>query len=154
MSTFRSSPVRSSSECGSAGRVATIFGTMTAATAVGLLGSLALFPLVALQGTVTRRRVPCLPPVQPPHHGVVPGRGSTIRLLAIGESTVAGVGLAHGDETMAAATARAVARRTGRPVAWQAYGLFGATVREAAQRLLPGIAAEPADLLVILPRDG
>ncbi len=88
---------------------------MTAATALGLFGSLALFPLVALQGTLTRRRVPCLPPVQPPHHGFVPGRGSTIRLLAIGESTVAGVGLAHSEETVAATTARALARRTQRP---------------------------------------
>jgi lysophospholipase L1-like esterase len=149
MNTFRSGPVRSSSECGSAGRLATIFGTMTAATAVGLLGSLALFPLVALQGTVTRRRVPCLPPVQPPHHGVVPGRGSTIRLLAIGESTVAGVGLTHSEETVAATTARALARRTRRPVAWHGLGLSGATVNQAAERLLPRVARGAADLLVI-----
>jgi lysophospholipase L1-like esterase len=134
--------------------LAAFFGEMTVATAIGLLGSVAFLPLVALQGAATRRRVPCLPPVKTPCRGLVPGQGVTLRMLAMGESTVAGVGLAHGDETMAAATARAVARRTGRPVAWQAYGLSGATVREAAQRLLPGIAAEPADLLVILPRDG
>jgi lysophospholipase L1-like esterase len=121
---------------------------MTALTAVGLFGSVALFPLVALQGTVTRRRVPCLPPVQP-CHGIVPGRGSPIRMVAIGESTVAGVGLAHGDETVAATTARALARHTRRPVAWHGHGLSGATVSEAAERLLPQIAAEPADLLVI-----
>ena len=140
--------MRSSPECGSAeaGRLATMFG---AATAVGLFGSLALFPLVALQGAVTRRRVPCLPPVQPPHHGVVPGRGSTIRLLAIGESTVAGVGLAHSEETVAATTARALARRTQRPVAWQGLGLSGATVNQAAERLLPRMACEAADLLII-----
>ena len=120
-----------------------------ATTAVGLLGSLALFPLVALQGSVTRRRVPCLPPVQPPHHGLVAGRGSTIRLLAIGESTVAGVGLAHSEETVAATTARALARRTQRPVAWRGLGLSGATVDQAAERLLPRIAREAADLLVI-----
>jgi lysophospholipase L1-like esterase len=79
----------------------------------------------------------------------VSGRGSTIRLLAIGESTVAGVGLAHGEETVAATTARALARQTRGPVAWEGHGLSGATVSEAAARLLPGIAAEPADLLVI-----
>jgi lysophospholipase L1-like esterase len=131
------------------GRAAGVFGEMTAATAAGLFGSVALFPLVALQGTVTRRRVPCLPPVKTPCQGVVPGRGSTIRVLAIGESTVAGVGLAHGDETVAATTARALARQTRRPVAWQGHGLSGATVSEAAERLLPRIAAEPADLLII-----
>jgi lysophospholipase L1-like esterase len=147
----RTDPVRSSPVGGSAaaGRLAAAFGAMTAATALGLLGSLALFPLVALQGTLTRRRVPCLPPVLPPHHGFVPGDGSTIRLLAIGESTVAGVGLAHSEETVAATTARALARRTRRAVAWRGLGLSGATVNEAAERLLPAIAREPADLLVI-----
>jgi lysophospholipase L1-like esterase len=133
----------------SAGRVAALLGDMTAATAVGLLGSLALFPLVAVQGTVTRRRVPCLPPVRPPYDGVVPGRGASIRIVAVGESTVAGVGLSHSDETVAATTARALARRTGRPVAWRGHGLSGATVSAAAAQLLPKIAAEPADLLVI-----
>ena len=132
-----------------AGCVAALLGETTAATAVGLLGSLALFPLVAVQGTVARRRVPCLPPVQPPHDGLVPGCGATIRIVAVGESTVAGVGLAHSDETVAATTARALARRTGRPVAWHGHGLSGATVSAAAAQLLPKIAAEPADLLVI-----
>jgi lysophospholipase L1-like esterase len=122
---------------------------MTTATAVGLFGSVALLPLVALQGASTRRRVPCLPTIKMPCRGVVPGEGKTIRVLAIGESTVAGAGLAHGDETVTAATARALARRTGRPIAWQGHGLSGATVSEATQRLLPGIAAAPADLLVI-----
>jgi hypothetical protein len=67
------------------GRRVAFSGEMTAAIAAGLLGSVALFPLVALQGTATRRRIPCLPPVKPPHHGLVPGRGSTIRVLAIGD---------------------------------------------------------------------
>jgi lysophospholipase L1-like esterase len=70
-------------------------------------------------------------------------------MLAIGESTVAGVGLAHSDEAVAATTARALARQTRRPVAWRGLGLSGATVSEAAQRLLPRIAADPVDLLVV-----
>jgi lysophospholipase L1-like esterase len=144
-------PVPNSTEnaTGKAGHAAAFFGAMTAATAVGLLGSVALYPLVALQGTVTRRRVPCLPPVKTPCRGLVPGQGAPIRVLAVGESTVAGVGLTHGDETVAATTARALARQTRRPVAWRGHGLSGATVSDAAQRLLPGIAAEPADLLII-----
>ena len=62
------SPVRSSVEYAGAGpgRPAALFGDLTAATAAGLFGSIALFPLVALQGTLTRRRVPCLPPCSRP----------------------------------------------------------------------------------------
>ncbi len=46
-----------------------------ATIAVRLFGSLALLPLVIAQGNRTRRRVPCLPPAMPPHHGSVPGVG-------------------------------------------------------------------------------
>jgi lysophospholipase L1-like esterase len=129
--------------------LAAFLGERRVATAAGVFGSVALFPLVALQGTLTRRRIPCLPPVQPPYHGVAPGRGPAIRMLAIGESTVAGVGLTHSEETVGATTARALARHTRRPVVWQGHGLSGATVNAAAERLLPQIAKEPADLLVI-----
>ena len=72
-----------------------------AAIAARLFGSFVLLPLVIAQGTTTRRRIPCLPPARPPHHGLVPGTGKSIRLLAIGETTVCGVGLASGDESVA-----------------------------------------------------
>jgi lysophospholipase L1-like esterase len=124
-------------------------GTSRAAIAVGLCGSLALLPLVMMQGRATRRRVPRLPPAAPPHHGLAPGVGPPIRLLAIGESSVCGVGLAHGNETVAAVAARALARLTGRPVAWRAEGLSGATVRDAREQLLPRVTPEPADILIV-----
>jgi lysophospholipase L1-like esterase len=120
-----------------------------AAIGVRLFGSLALLPLVIAQGNRTRRRVPCLPPAKPPYHGSVPGMGKPIRLLAIGESTVCGVGLASGDEAVAATTARALTRMTGRPTRWRAEGLSGATVRDARKQLLDRVAPEPADLLIV-----
>jgi lysophospholipase L1-like esterase len=120
-----------------------------AALAAGLFGSLALLPVAWAQGRATRRRVPCLPPAKPPYEGSVPGAGSPIRVLAIGESTICGIGVSRGDETVTAVTARALARSTGRPVAWRAHGLSGATARDGLQRLLPRIAPEPADLLIV-----
>ena len=120
-----------------------------AAIAARLLASFVLLPLVIAQGNATRRRVPCLPPATPPYHGLVQGAGKSIRLLAIGESTVCGVGLARGDESVAATTARALARLTGRPVAWRAEGLSGATVSDAREQLLPRISPEPADLILV-----
>jgi lysophospholipase L1-like esterase len=117
--------------------------------ATGLAGSLALLPLAWAQGSATRRRMPRLPAANPPHHGEAPGVGAPIRVLAIGESSVSGVGLSCGDETVTAVTARVLARLTGRPAVWRAYGLSGATVRDALKRLLPRIAPEPADLLIV-----
>ena len=115
----------------------------------GLVGSLALSPLAWAQGSATRRRVPRLPAANPPHDGKVPGAGDPIRVIGIGESSVSGVGLSRGDETVTAVTARALARHTGRPAAWRACGLSGATVRDALQRLVPSIAPEPADLMIV-----
>jgi lysophospholipase L1-like esterase len=117
--------------------------------AAGVLGSLALFPLVVVQGTATRRRMPSLPAAKPPHRGFFPGAGPSLRILAIGDSSVSGVGVARGDETVSATTARALARLTGRPVAWRAVGLSGATVSKAMDELVPRLVSEPADLLIV-----
>jgi lysophospholipase L1-like esterase len=120
-----------------------------AALAAGLFGSLALLPVACVQGSATRRRVPRLPPAMPPHHGWIAGAGTPIRVLAIGESTISGIGVSRGDETVTAVTARALARSTGRPVGWRAHGLSGATARVGLERLLPRVASEPADLLIV-----
>jgi lysophospholipase L1-like esterase len=120
-----------------------------AALATGVAGSLALLPLAWAQGSVTRRRVPLLPPAKPPYHGWVPGIGEAIRVLAIGESTVSGVGLSRSDETVAATTAQALVRLTGRPAAWRACGLTGATVRDGLLELVPRIVPTPADLIIV-----
>jgi lysophospholipase L1-like esterase len=117
--------------------------------AAGILGSLALFPLVALQGILTRCRMPTLPGAQPPHCGLIPGTGRCLRILAIGDSSVSGVGVVRGDETVSASTARALARMTGQPIAWRALGLSGATAKMALHRLVPRLVPQPADLLVI-----
>src|SRR5436305_14369082 len=74
--------------------------------AAGLLGSLALFPLVAVQGVLTRRRMPCLPPAQPPHRGFIAGAGPLLGIFAIDASSVSGLGVSRRDETVCAATAR------------------------------------------------
>jgi len=117
--------------------------------AAGLLGSLALFPLVAVQGVLTRRRMPCLPPAQPPHRGFIAGAGPLLRIFAIDDSSVSGIGVARGDETVCATTARALARLTRRPVAWRSTGLSGATAKMAMDELVPFLTAEPADLVIV-----
>src|SRR6266478_568102 len=111
--------------------------------AAGLVGSLALFPLVAVQGVLTRRRMPSLSPAQPPHRGFIRGAGPVLRILAVGDSSISGIGVAHGDETVCATTARSLARLTGRPVAWRAIGLSGETAKMAVEEVVPFLAAEP-----------
>jgi lysophospholipase L1-like esterase len=124
-------------------------GRRRARLAAGLLGSLALIPLVAVQGVLTRRRMPSLPPAQPPYRGFIPGAGPLLRILAVGDSSISGVGVARGDETVCATTARSLARLTGRPVAWRSVGFSGATVKMGLDEVVPFLAAEPADLVIV-----
>src|SRR5262245_56552405 len=123
--------------------------TSRAGLAIGLAASFVLLPLAWAQGSATRRRVPRLPSASPPHRGEVPGLGTPIRVLAIGESSISGVGVSCGTQTMTAVTARTLARRTGRAASWRVHGFSGATARQAMMQLMPRIAREPADLVII-----
>ena len=115
----------------------------------GLIGSIVLLPIAIVQGATTRRRIPTLPPAKAPLEGDVAGVGKPIRFLAIGESSVCGVGVSVGDETVAAVAARALGRRTNRPVIWRSLGLSGATARDARKHLVPRIEPHPVDLVLI-----
>ena len=110
-----------------------------------------LSPLLLLQGRRVRRDTPRLPPAAGPCGGVHAGRdaGPPLRLLAVGESTVAGVGARTHAEALTGQLAGALSDLSGRAVAWRAFGLSGATVKEAHASLLPAMGDEPADLMLL-----
>lgn len=111
-----------------------------------------LAPWLLLQGLRVRRDTPRLDPASGPAAGTCAGplKSRPLRLLAIGESTVAGVGATHHREALTGQFARQMANLTGRRVAWVACGLSGASVATAHTVLLPQVAAEPADLLLVV----
>lgn len=96
-----------------------------------------LLPLLLLQGKRVRRVTPRLPELSSPHAGLAgDGReGTPLSLLALGESPVAGVGVATHDEAITAQLAQALAALLDRPVAWRAIAGNGVTVRQAIERL-------------------
>ncbi len=108
------------------------------------LAAIPLSPWLLVQGRRVRRDTPVLPPAAGSSAGQIVGSGPSLRLIAVGESTVAGVGVDTHEEALTAQTAAALARRTRQPVAWQAFGWSGATVREATANLKAELAASPA----------
>src|SRR5215213_1408517 len=90
-----------------------------------------LLPVLFVQGRGVRRRTPRLPDAAGATEGVVPGRGEPLRLVVLGESTVAGIGAAAHERALTGCVAAALARATGRPVRWRAAGRSGASAREA-----------------------
>ena len=121
----------------------------------GLALSLAFAPLspwLLLQGLRVRRNTPRLDPATGPTSGTCAGPSQLppLRLLVFGESTVAGVGAANHEQALTGQLASQVAGLTGRSVAWLACGLSGASVSKAGTILLPRIAPEPVDLLLLV----
>ena len=114
--------------------------------------TLALLPVVLPQALWTRRTALRLPPAAGAQTGMAGAEFSAepLRLLLIGESTVAGVGVEAQTEALAGQLALALAERRQRPVAWRACGENGITAGEACERLLPLALSQPADLVLLV----
>ncbi|MGN6529598.1 MAG: SGNH/GDSL hydrolase family protein [Burkholderiaceae bacterium] len=108
---------------------------------------LALLPLLLLQGRRVRATALRLPEAAGPRRGVVGSGPLALRLLIVGDSSAAGVGVATQDEALAGQLALALAQRSGGRVAWQLVATSGHGVRDALGALRDA-TLDPADLLV------
>lgn len=113
--------------------------------------ALPLLPLLMLQGRRTRARTPRLPEAPGARHSLLAGAasGAPLRVLGLGESPVAGVGVAWQELAITAQFARELAHRLGRPVQWRACGRNGATVRDALAELVQQVPLEQVDVLMV-----
>ncbi len=112
------------------------------------LGFWSLLPLVALQGLWVRHRALRFAEAGGPATGRV-GSGPRLRLLAIGDSIVAGVGARTFDEALVGRFAAALAVRTSHAVEWHAIGKTGARTAWVRRELLPKLPADPFDLIAV-----
>ena len=114
--------------------------------------ALASLPLALPLALHTRRTALRLPPAAGAQSGLAGTGlvGAPLRLLLIGESTVAGVGVEAQEAALAGQLAQALATRLQRPVAWRACGENGITAFDACERLLPLALSEPADLVLLV----
>jgi lysophospholipase L1-like esterase len=112
------------------------------------LGALAAAPLWGAQALRARRRIPRLPEAAGPQEGGTPG-ADPLRLLFLGESTVAGVGARTQEAGLPGQTSAALASVLGRPVAWQALGRNGVTFGRTRRHLLPALPAQPPAVVLV-----
>ncbi len=114
--------------------------------------ALLLLPLLLPMAMRTRRRALRLAPAQGPQQGLAGAAfgGPALRLVLVGESTVAGVGVACQSQALVGQLAQALAVQHSRPVAWQACGENGITAGQAQQRLLPQALAASADIHLLV----
>ena len=118
--------------------------------AAALAFKIALAPLLVAQALATRRRAPVLPEAAGPREGVIGDAGTTpIRILVAGDSSAAGVGVAHQDASVAGHLVRTLHRATGRPVAWTLRAKTGLTTRGVHEMLIASAPVE-ADVAVVI----
>ena len=112
-----------------------------------LAAKLALLPLLIAQGKQVRATALKLPEAAGERHGVAGTGRVALRVLIVGDSSAAGVGVGTQDDAFAGQLAQALAERTGAAVGWQLVATSGHTAQDAA-RALAGATLATADLLV------
>lgn len=93
---------------------------------------LALSPVLVAQGLAVRRRARRLPEAAGPREGVA-GQGPVLRLLIAGDSSAAGVGVAHQDQALAGQVVARLAQEY--CVYWQLHATSGHTTADTLARL-------------------
>jgi lysophospholipase L1-like esterase len=112
--------------------------------------ALLLAPVLLRQGARVRERTPVLPEAAGDRSGRAgAAEGAPLRLLIVGESTAAGVGVAHQRDGIAARLAADIARRHGRAVTWAVSARTGATARATERELVRTVAGDQ-DLVVVI----
>ncbi|WP_442908880.1 SGNH/GDSL hydrolase family protein [Halopseudomonas sp.] len=111
-------------------------------------------PLLLPQAMWVKRTALRLPDAQQPWQGLVAApdgaRERPLRLLLVGESTVAGVGVECQQQALVGQLASQLAEQLGRPVQWQAAGRNGAVAGDCLQDLLPAVTGQQWDLALIV----
>ncbi len=117
-----------------------------------ILGGITVLPLVPflyLQGKYVRRKVGRLPDAAGETIGKHGAHAEIINLLAIGESTVAGVGAKNHSEALTGQFAKHLSRITGKAVNWRALGTSGITVKRTLRELVPHLPEEKMDVILV-----
>lgn len=108
-----------------------------------------LFPLAIPQALRVRRTAPRFAGASGADHGVCGVDTPQLKILAIGDSIVAGVGAGTMDGALAGATAAALSQRLAVSVAWRAVGKIGAGVEKVYLQLLPQVPDDSYDAVVV-----
>ncbi len=108
-----------------------------------------LLPLMYIQGKRIRASVPSLPAAKGGLGRSGGGTGRPLRLITLGESTIAGIGVETHEEGFSGTLARALADQLGKPVDWKVYARSGYTAERVTEKLIPQIAETDIDLIVI-----
>ena len=105
-------------------------------------------PVMLPQAVALRRNAPRFPSAAGPTEGSV-GSGPDVRLLAIGDSIVAGVGARLLSRALVGQTALSLSERGNMRVQWQAIGKNGMSASRFVETRLGQLPAEAPDYVIV-----
>lgn len=112
--------------------------------------TLPLLPIMYWQGKLVRKRMPILPEATGNQGSSAPIQSKRLRLLTIGESSVAGVGVATHEEGFTGTLAQELSRLFQMSVDWKVYAKRGFTVRKVQETILPQITEQAGDVDLVV----
>jgi lysophospholipase L1-like esterase len=115
---------------------------------VSLTAKLLLSPLLVAQALSTRARLPRLPEAEGAREGVS-GKGPLLRLLVLGDSSAAGVGVANQTQALVGHLVPALARLAAARVRWRLLARSGINSARCLQ-MLEAEAPDSADVAVVV----
>ncbi len=107
------------------------------------------FPFLYAQGKFVRYKVGRLPDAEGEIIGKIGEAAESIKILAVGESTVAGVGAKNHNEALTGQFAKHLSVNLSKTVHWQAVGESGINVEGTLERLVPVLPEENLDLILV-----
>jgi lysophospholipase L1-like esterase len=107
-----------------------------------------ILPVMYLQGKRVKESVPKLPEALGAS-GTVEGQLPFFRLVTIGESTIAGVGVETHEEGFTGTLAKRLAAQLNTALEWKVYAKSGYTVKAMRHKLVPKVEEAHIDLIVI-----
>ncbi len=114
---------------------------------------LVLTPVLVVQAVATRARLPRLPEAEGPREGAAgPGAAAphALHLLVAGDSSAAGVGVAHQRLALAPQLGERTAEHTGAHVRWRLHARSGLNTAQTLELLKQAAPLAPFDLAVVV----
>ncbi|NPD45364.1 MULTISPECIES: SGNH/GDSL hydrolase family protein [unclassified Lentimicrobium] len=110
---------------------------------------LPILPIIYIQGEIIKRTVPRLPEATGIEGNVKVNSDKSLRLLCIGESSMAGVGAETHEEAIGGTIAKEISSRLNTNVYWRVYARNGYTAKRVRFKILPKITERNFDIIVI-----
>lgn len=118
---------------------------------LGAIVSLPLLPIIYFQGKRIRKSVPQLPEAKgiSGTYKIDNSSEKSLKIISIGESTIAGVGVQTHEEGFTGSYAKNLAHLIQMNIDWRVYARSGYTAKRVQYKIIPKIQENHADLIVV-----